>query len=186
MLQKADDCDIKIMTDASGVIGMGGCATTDHYFTINWTEIWPSTYELDIYFGETLAVSVLMHLMRHLLVNKSVAMYIDNENSKAAFIKKKAKAKRKEINRLLRATCYDACRHQFKYWVLRVPTKENIIADALSRNEDFDPKTLEAKYGHYPVDIQFTKQEIIQATKKVLGSLWNGKCPPNGTEKRHT
>jgi hypothetical protein len=73
-----------------------------------------------------------------------------------------------------------ANRHRFRYWCERITTKENVIADALSRFKPVNRNLQDPKFGLHNLSHKFTFKEVILSIQRVLGELWNPNNPPQG------
>jgi hypothetical protein len=177
-LRHPDAGDVLVTSDASGTIGMGGSATSGEFFAIRWSTIWPRCRELDIYFGEALGIAVLPHLLRHDWLGKSVTLFTDNANAEWAFRRKRCADGRTDISTLIKHVCLSANTHQFRFWIDRITTDENTIADGLSRFKSFSAASQPARFGKHPLSTPIPRHTVRQAVQEILGPLWSKDRPP--------
>ena len=124
--------DLELFTDASGTIGFGG------YFRGNWfqdrwpTNVWSSPdVEISMALLELVPIVVSVKLWGRHWQGKKIMMHCDNQSVVA--IIRKGRSKIPAINRLMRALTLESATHNFFITAQYIPSKENSIADSLSR-----------------------------------------------------
>ncbi len=170
--------DVKFCTDASGCIGMGGVCTDGSFFQIRWSSIWPRCERVDIFFGESLALAVMIKLRAKSLQGLSVTAFIDNEPAQKAFAKKYCIDRRKDVGRLIRETCKWCSISKTRYWTEHITTEQNIYADCLSRFEPIPVGKQDECFGIYEMSELVPEEEVKQAVAALLGPLWSETAPP--------
>jgi hypothetical protein len=133
ILKRASDTDITVYTDASSKIGMGAVDCQSNYLQIKWTTIWPRSTQIDIFFAEMLAIVAFTQARATSWSGKSIRFYCDNEAVEWSLRKKSCCFERRDVAHLIRTLCRLAITHQFYFWVERVSSDDNSLADALSR-----------------------------------------------------
>jgi hypothetical protein len=154
ILKRASASDITVYSDASGSIGMGAASDKGHFCQMRWKWIWSRLDKIDIFFAELLAIVAFANERAPHWQNQSITFFCDNEAVEWALRKKRCCFKRKDVAALLRHLCALAQRHRFYFWVTRVPTDENSLADALSRFDDekLDKCKSERQWSKYTME----------------------------------
>ena len=77
----------------------------------------------------------VLHSLRHSLNKKVVHFYTDNEACKYMVINVRAKLSRPDLELIINEMCKICIQHEIFPWVEHISGIQNIIPDALSRNE---------------------------------------------------
>ena len=123
-----------LWTDSSGTLGFGGYHR-GAWFQGRWPHEWftngVNTSGLSMAFLELFPIVVAIHLWGHKWSGKRILLHCDNQATVA--IIRKGRSRVREINVLMRKLTL--CTAKFNCLLLAeyIPTKENVIADALSR-----------------------------------------------------
>ena len=144
ILRKKKTPDFIIHTDAAGskskkVLGFGGWNNDGHYFQCKWNNIilknllWPLG---DIQFEELFALTVATKLWCHKWTNCHILFYIDNQPVENDILNHRAHLKRNDKMTLLRILATLSLKYNFTFDVKGIRSKDNHIADKLSRFED--------------------------------------------------
>lgn len=126
------DNDLEFWTDSSGTIGFGG------YFKNSWFQgRWPeklwqdSDDEMSMAFLELFPIVVAADLWGHRWNSKRILLHCDNQA--VVNILQKGRSRKPRINKLMRHLTLSAAQNNYLIIPRYIPTKENVIADALSR-----------------------------------------------------
>ena len=132
--------DIRIVTDASMLIGAGGIASDGSYFQTRWSDIdlnIVSRDERDIQWRELVAIygCLLSLSTRHgSAINDSlIEVFTDNVACKYMLINMTAKLTRPDLQILIDEICKLCVTRRIHLWMEHIPGDENKVADALSR-----------------------------------------------------
>ena len=126
--------DVKLYTDASLKIGLGGYSDNGFWFQNNWQEFnlfYPNNR--DIVWRELVAIFSFIHAMRVSLQNKVVHVFTDNESCKYMLISMRSKLTRPDLQCIINEICKILIKFAIILWVEHIPGKQNIIPDTLSR-----------------------------------------------------
>jgi hypothetical protein len=172
ILRAPDSGTLKVCTDAAGTVpnGVGGASTSGFFFALPWATIWPTAHSVDIYLGEMLAVAVFVIMCGHTWRGQCVSIFTDNECVEWALRKKSCAEKRKDISAILKLIVEEAHRNRFYFWVNRITTKENVIADDLSRMKWPVRPTQDPKFGHYPLDRRLDPIAVANVIRRLTSS----------------
>ena len=120
---------LRLLTDLSGSIGYGAV------FGNHWLHgIWPSEWEgFDITFLELYPIVLAAHLRGTRFSNQTVEFHTDN--MALVSILNKSSSKKPHIMTLVRALVLAMLKYNFTFYAIHVPGVENILADALSRQQ---------------------------------------------------
>ena len=120
---------LRLFTDSSGSIGYGAV------FGNHWLHgIWPSEWEgFDITFLELYPIVLAAHLWGTRFSNQTVEFHTDN--MALVSILNKSSSKKPHIMTLVRALVLAMLKYNFTFYAIHVPGVENILADALSRQQ---------------------------------------------------
>ena len=119
-------------TDASGIIGIGGIFQ-NLWFQQKWDLDFIEKYRPSITYLELHAVCVSLFLWMPLVKNRRIRLFCDNEGAKN--ILNSASSKCKNCMVLVRKITLLSMIWNCRVFAEFVPTKENYLADALSRFE---------------------------------------------------
>ena len=128
--------DIKLYTDASLKIGLGGYSDNGLWFKNSWRDInlfHPNNR--DIVWRELVAIFAFIHTLRSSLRNKVVHIFTDNESCKFMLISMRSKLSRPDLQTIINEICKILIEFAIILWVEHIPGKQNIIPDSLSRNQ---------------------------------------------------
>ena len=151
--------DFEIYTDASGT-GLGGynCDNGEWFqYAIPSRLVGP---DFDVNRYEMAAIYVAFMLWGAQATKKCIHIWTDNEPCKWALIKKKSRSP--YVRWLLRAVCIHTVIHDYLFYVDYINTKENTVADKLSRMVS-------------PSDIvDFEGNALDLAKERQVGRFWGG------------
>ena len=170
ILKNPRDCDIEVTTDACTDWGVGGWHE-NQCFSLCWTDTIleevsnERPYLAWIDFLELLGAVVAAELWGHLWAGFSVLFWIDNTTAEAAIVHKHAALWRNDMNYLIRRLARCAFENHFFFWVDRITSKDNWVADRLSR-------------GKVPSPRKFVYKNVKSLTNTILVGASNE--PPNG------
>ena len=132
--------DIRIVTDASMIVGAGAIMSDGSYFQTRWTDInlhIEKRDERDIQFRELIAIYVALLSLEHRhgskLNDTLIEIFTDNVACKYMLINMTAKLTRPDLQILINDICKLCVRRRVLLWMEHIPGVENKIADALSR-----------------------------------------------------
>ena len=181
ILKPAYKTDIRVYTDASSKIGIGGWSSQDKCYQTRWENTFLKEVEkkrgiatVDIQLMELLGLIVAAKLWAPTWRGKAVTFYIDNPGAYHAVKEQCAALHRLDMDCLVRQLCELSIKFEFKFWVILILGKNNGRADALSR--------------YYPVNTSYKltyeqNSTVNFATNNCLAQLLteplNGKIPPN-------
>ena len=126
--------DIKLYTDASLKIGLGGYTDDGKWFQNKWDDInlfHPNNR--DIVWRELTAIFSFIHALRFSLQHKVVHAFTDNEACKYMLINMRSKLTRPDLQLVINEICKILIEFGIILWMEHIPGKENIIPDSLSR-----------------------------------------------------
>lgn len=150
LLKRADERDVVVYSDASSTVGMGAFDSMGKCFQVRWSSVHSLSVPVDIYFAEMLACVCFLLARAEDYAGKSITIFVDNVAVEWSLRKKSCCFHRKDVAHLLRLLCQCAITHKFYFWVERVSTADNVIADALSR---FDDSKLQSALGSQGVEL---------------------------------
>lgn len=132
--------DIRIVTDASMLVGAGGIASDGTFFQTRWSDInlhIDSRDERDIQWRELVAIygCLLSLAERHgsALDDTLIEIFTDNIACKYMLMNMTAKLTRPDLQILINDICKLCVDRRIHLWMEHIPGEENKIADALSR-----------------------------------------------------
>ena len=162
LLKNPSHGDIHVYTDASGCIGMGGVSSEGYWYQTRWQSIWPGKQKIDIFFGEMLAVVVFVYCNAHRWTGKSITFHCDNEAVEWTLRRKRCTFKRNDTADLIRIMCLLAIKHRFYFWIARVATDDNGLADALSRfnNTKLNECVSSGEWTDFPLNAELSGENI--------------------------
>ena len=133
-IRSVKDPDVVIHTDASLKIGLGAITDDGRYIQHKWSDITlHDPKKKDIVWKELVAVFVILHKIQNELMNKVVHVFTDNEAVKWMLINMRSPLYRPDLQILINRICQILIKFKIHLWMEYINTKENIIADALSR-----------------------------------------------------
>ncbi len=171
--------ELSACTDAAGLTGLGACVSDGTFWRIRWTELWSTDAKIDIYLGETIAAVLAIDYAASL--GKNLRLWVDNENTHFALLKKRCKTERHDIRRLIEFACRRATTARIRWSIDYLPTDHNVIADALSRFKTLLPSMISkqpAVYGNYTLQKQKATKDVKETIIDILGNLYNTVSPP--------
>ena len=119
-------------SDASKACNLGlGGIFNNHWVFAQWEPGFFQTYDPSIKFLELHAVTVNIFLWKHLLKNRRVILFCDNEA--VTYMINKVMSSNMDCLGLLRLITLIGLRHNTRYFVHHVCGKNNILTDLLSR-----------------------------------------------------
>ena len=135
-LKPMDILDVTLFTDAVLNIVLEGYSDQGQWFKNNWNDI-QLHYENDgdVVWKELVAAFAFLHSLRHSLNEKVVHVYTDNEACKCSLVNMRAKLSRPDLHLNINEMCKICMHHEINPQVEHIPGKQNILPDALSRNE---------------------------------------------------
>ena len=141
ILKKRSEWDHKVWTDASTGDGMGGWSGDGQWYRYHWplssNDIFRDPSHPDIYWKEMCAVATACVIWGEEWTGKSVLFRCDNEACVYSLNKKSCSLKRPDVMALIRIIADCVNRFKFIPYIIHIPGKLNLTADALSR---FDEK----------------------------------------------
>ena len=138
ILRDPSSGEIQVWTDASTDIGMGGWNNTGQWFQYRWDSLTTSSafstpsYP-DIYWKEMCAIATACEMWGEQWKGRTVTFWCDNEACVHSIIKRSCTLKRADVMVLIRIIADLANRHHFIPYIVHIPGKLNLTADALSR-----------------------------------------------------
>ena len=138
LMKKPDQGDHIVFTDASGTIGLGGVIDNEYAFQIEWKhtiydKVLNERPEMDIIIQEYLGPIVVLEYFKDEFKNSTITFYNDNPGAAGALINKAPPLWRSDMHCLTRFMAKTAVEQHIMYWGIKIPGKQNIDADALSR-----------------------------------------------------
>ena len=128
--------DIKLYTDASLKIGLGGYSDKGHWYKNEWNQIQlHHANNRDIVWRELVAIFTFVHALRFSLSKKVTHIFTDNEACKYMLINMRSKLSRPDLQCIINEICKLCIEFAIIPWVEHIPGKQNTIPDALSRNK---------------------------------------------------
>ena len=187
ILKHPADADIDVYTDAAGSLiegGMGGW-TRGYYFQIFWNETIRELIEKTRFpFGiketdkhfiiawlELFGAITAAYAFRHVFKNKCVRFWIDNTNAQAWIRSKSPPLHAVDCQYLIRKLADLANEYKFYFWVDRISTEDNKLADKLSRKRNLFLKGKVEKGGFKRIDVKEFVNKCFKEMKEI---------PPNG------
>ena len=144
-----EEADVEIFTDAATSVGVGGFikGPKGANFHFYWDSIpnWNVMAHPDITFMELMGVVMAVKLWGSRFEGMAVKLWCDNWAAVAMGARKVACFLRRDLNALLRELCTTAMKERFYFYVQHIPGKDNVIADALSRNIEVTEEDLKRR-----------------------------------------
>ena len=156
--------------------GLGGCNSEGQWFQYNYSEKISKRISerkklnLDIQWGEMLAVIVAVHLWNYNMKGKLIRIYTDNTAVQWNIRKWNTPCHRTDKILLLKQLSLDIVPHKIRLDIRRVTTEDNTAADILSRLKDGYTiqqfkETYKTEFGIHPETeplkcAKFIKQKI--------------------------
>ena len=183
-LLRDSDAEWHFTSDAAGAprLGMGGSSTFGEYWQLMYSDLWahlPDT--MDIYFCEFLAVCINICRWHKFIKNSHGQLWCDNKSVVKAFTKFSGSDLRGASRHMLRLIVPRAHKARFTWTMDYISTKENIIADSLSRNAwspDLDTSAHPASAGVHPMQKKVPKHQLVRWVKFLLQDYYNPQYPP--------
>lgn len=137
----------RVCTDASSLFGLGAVCSNGQFFRVKWTDLWPGTTSVDIYFGEMLAVWLALSIWAPILNTHTAHLWVDNKCVVAALTSFKAKSERASLNYFIRDLVLDCNRNKVRFRCQYIASEDNVFADALSRGIPLDNLQQKPEFG---------------------------------------
>ncbi len=119
-----------VFSDASGSFGCGAiCGESSAWFQLSWPDAWAA---VGIAAKELVPIVVAAALWGAQWAGRHICFHSDND-AVVSIIQRRS-AKHLLITHLLRCLFFYASVHQFHFSALHIPGTENVLADAISRN----------------------------------------------------
>ena len=161
--------DMRIVTDASMLIGAGGIASDGSYFQTRWSDInlhIDTRDERDIQWRELVAIyGCLLSLeKRHgdALNDTLIEIFTDNIACKYMLINMTAKLTRPDLQILINDICKLCCDRRMHLWMEHIAGEDNKVADALSRFFE-KPLELEQLEKHNVGPLSNNQSKLVSA-----------------------
>ena len=156
--------EIHVYTDASGTFGCGGVLWPSQWFSLQWPASW---LETNIAVKELVPVVIAAALWGRLWYRCRICFHVDNMS--VVLILRKQAAASDVAHHILRCLYFYAVLFQFDYTAEHIPGKENVEADALSRNNIplFSSLLPHATQVHIPSPLQ----ELLITHRPDWGSI---------------
>ena len=165
-LKPMDVPDICLYTDASLKIGAGGISDQGRWFQINWDQInFPNAHNRDIVWRELVAIYIFLDSLKDSLRGKTVHIFTDNESCKYMLISMRCTLARPDLQNLINEICKICILYAIVPWFEHIAGKDNVIADALSRNESHPCNNLELH--PYKIDVSASLQYAVNICKNI-------------------
>ena len=154
----ADSDELQLYTDASGSIGFGA------FFKGHWVQgAWPAHWGIgrfDITFKELYPIVLAVQLWSHLLKNRKVVFYCDNQAVVAIINKQTSKSPNTMC--LVRILVLACMQNNLLFRAKHLPGKVNNIADALSRAQFDRFRRLAPAADNHPTPIPNTLRLLLE------------------------
>ena len=154
---------LNFYSDSSGKIGMGAIFN-NHWICAMWGECFLKKYNPSIQFLELYALVAAIFTWQDQLKNVRFQIFCDNTGAQDAVNDAMSGCKRCMI--LLRLLVQNNMKHNRRVFVVYVPTKLNILADALSR-ADFD------RFWKYAPETMHRHADVIPDEIWPPDKIWN-------------
>ena len=125
--------DLKLFTDASGVIGFGGIHNGKEFFAEKWDPRFLRDKNPSIKFQELFAATVAICLWARKYKNKRICIFVDNPSMKDMINHSTSGCKNCMV--LIRTIVLECLTWNIRVFAKYVKSKQNYFADAFSRNQ---------------------------------------------------
>ena len=173
ILDPPEICGVKVATDASTTVGLGGFDTLGNWFQHKWLEF--NSFKLPdngINLQELLALVTMAAACGSQWAGKQVTFLCDNQTAVTCIAKGKIDFDAKHYHamaNLMRLFAHYALKYRFCYKVIYLEGEKNKIADALSRfltkplsHSQPEIKEFNTQFSSQPFDAKNTIRSIVK------------------------
>lgn len=160
-----DNNSLQLFTDSAGAANLGAaCFLNGEWCFFPWPEYWSATQILkDLTFLEMVPVILAMYLWGKKLANRKITLSIDNEALVSVLNRQTSKSK--GVMQLVRPFVLMSMTFGITFKAVHISSKENAIADSISRKQWSRFKALAPEAKGEPLGVPREFQKLIYSLK---------------------